>query len=467
MSNIEEVLIIKEQGCFYGINTDEVEQILRVQELTPMAMTPKAIRGLCSIEGSIISILDFSYLLDKSHELVDVEAFKARQVTVNSSQHNFSLLVSEVINSVEVDQELVEYVEDQEDVIVALLKHEDEIIQIISIDRLINEIALPSYVSKDVRDISVDDNGDTVASHLKRYLFFIMGEEQYALEVDAIREIISLPENFTSIAESNKEILGMMSLREDLLVVADLRIHYDFQAQECDKNRIIVSQYNGKHIGLLVDEIVDIQDVDIDNIEGMPENFKDKKINGVLNFDDKLISIVNTEVIRDLVAEQAHLISDQEKEEVKVKNVDAISLEVVVFKIGEEEFAFNIDDVSEIIDMTEITPVADSMEHIKGVINIRGQVISIASLYAILSLDENVELDQQIIVTEVNSNRVGFVVDKVNDVRGIYASELKEDNEDGKLFSNILQLEEGKRLVMMFDTTKLFESLALDEEDVA
>jgi len=464
---IEEVLIIKEQDCYYGINTNEVEQILRVQDLTPMAMTPKAIRGLCSIEGSIISVLDFSYLLDGSHDLVNSDSFKARQVTVNSQSHHFSLLVSEVINSVEVNQDLVEYVEDQEDVIVALLKHEDEIIQIISVDRLIKEISLPSYISKDVRDIASDESGNELASHLKRYLFFIMGEEQYALEVDAIREIISLPESFTSIAESNKEIIGMISLREDLLVVADLRIHYDFAIEACDKNRIIISQYNGKHIGLLVDEIVDIQDVEIDRIEGMPENFKDKKINGVLNMDDRLISIVNTEVIRDLVAEQAHLIGEQDKESTKVESADPINLEVVIFKMGNEEFAFNIDDVSEIIDMTEITPVADSLEYIKGVINIRGQVISIASLYTILGLKENENLDQQIIVTEVNGNRVGFVVDKVNDVRGIYDSELKEDEEDGKLFSNILQLEEGKRLVMMFDTTKLLASLELDSEAVA
>lgn len=464
---IEEVLIIKEQNCYYGINTNEVEQILRVQDLTPMAMTPKAIRGLCSIEGSIISVLDFSYLLDGSHDLVDTDAFKARQVTVNSTSHHFSLLVSEVINSVEVNQELMEYVEDQEDVIVALLKHEEEIIQIISIDRLIKEIALPSYVSKDVRDIASDDGESEVASHLKRYLFFVMGEEQYALEVDAIREIISLPESFTSIAESNKEILGMISLREDLLVVADLRVHYDFETHPCDKNRIIVSQYNGKHIGLVVDEIVDIQDVELNRIEGMPENFKDKKINGVLNMDDRLISIVNTEVIRDLVAEQSHLIGEQGKEETKVEGIDAIDLEVVVFKMGNEEFAFNIDDVSEIIDMTDITPVADSVDHIKGVINIRGQVISIASLYTILSLNENEDIDQQIIVTEVNGDRVGFVVDKVNDVRGISHSELKADEEDGRLFSNILQLEGGKRLVMMFDTTKLLASLELGSEAVA
>ena len=464
---IEEVLIVKEQGCYYGINTNEVEQILRVQDLTPMAMTPTAIRGLCSIEGSIISVLDFSYLLDKSHDLVDTDSFKARQVTVSSEKHHFSLLVSEVINSVEVNQELMEYVEDQDDVIVALLKHEDEIIQIISIDRLIKEIALPSYVSKDVRDISIEGKDNELASHLQRYLFFVMGEEQYALEVDAIREIISLPDNFTAIAESNKEILGMISLREDLLVVADLRIHYDFATHDCDKNRIIVSQYNGKHIGLVVDEIVDIQDVEIERIEGMPENFKDKKINGVLNMDDSLISIVNTEVVRDLVAEQAHLIGEPGKEETTVEGIDTINLEVVVFKMGSEEFAFNIDDVSEIIDITEITPVADSVDHIKGVINIRGQVISIASLYTILKLNEDDELDQQIIVTEVNGNRVGFVVDKVNDVRGIYDSELKDDEEDAKVFSNILQLEEGKRLVMMFDTTKLFASLELGSEVAA
>jgi len=463
---IEEVLIIKEQDCYYGIDTNEVEQILRVQDITPMAMTPKAIRGLCSIEGSIVSVLDFSFLLDASHELVDTQVFKARQVTVSSEEHHFSLLVSEVINSIEVDQESIEYVQDQDDVIVALLKHEDEIIQIISINRLVKDVALPSYVSKEIRDISSEDK-DELSSHLKRFLFFVMGEEQYALEVDAIREIIAIPESLTAIAESNKEILGMISLREDLLVVADLRIHYDFQAQDNDKNRIIVSQYNGKHIGLVVDDIVDIQDVDVERIEGMPENFKDKKINGVLNMDDKLISIVNTEVIRDLVAEQDHLISDKIAEGTRVDSSDPINLEVVVFKVESEEYAFNIDDVSEIIDMMEITPVADSVEHIKGVINIRGQVISIASLYKILQLKEDPKLDQQIIVTEVNGNRVGFVVDKVNDVRGIYDSEIKEGKEEGQLFSNILQLQEGKRLVMLFDTTELFSSLALESKEVA
>lgn len=464
---IEEVLIIKEQGCYYGINTEEVEQILRVMEVTPMAMTPKAIRGLCSIEGSIVCTLDFSYLLDKAANFVDENAFKARQVTLRTDKHHFSLLVSEVINSVEVDQSRVEYVEESEDVIVALFKHEEEIIQIISIERLIKEIALPTYVSKEVREISVDASDEKQQSHFKRYLFFVMGKERYALEVDAIREIISMPKSFTAIAESEKEIRGMISLREDLLVVADLRLYYDFAVEESEKNRIIVSQHLGRHIGLAVDEIVDIQDVEINCIEGLPENFKDKKISGVLHLDDELISIVNTEVIRTLVNEQSHLISDKVKAE-QVKHIaDETSLEVVIFQMANEEYAFNIDDVSEIIDMTEITPVADSLEHIKGVINIRGQVISIASLYGVLNFKEDKQLDRKIIVTNVKGNSIGFVVDRVNDVMGIEQKEIKNSEEENRLFSNILQLQEGKRLVLMFDTNTLLSSLKLDKKSVA
>jgi len=464
---IEEVLIIKEQDCYYGINTNEVEQILRVQDLTPMAMTPKAIRGLCSIEGSIVSVLDFSTLLDGRKKPVEESAFKARQVTINTKDHHFSLLVSEIINSVEAKQEDMEYVEDKDDVIVALLKYKDDIIQVISIDKLIKDISLPSYVSKDVRDVNTETDEEGVNSHLKRFLFFIMGDEQYALEVDSIREIIALPESFTTIAESNKEIVGMISLRDDLLVVADLREYYDFKNETTDKNRIIVSQYKGRHIGLIIDDIVDIQDVEMSKIEGMPENFKDKKINGVLHLNDNLISIVNTDVIKTLVTEQAHLITDKEQEKETVIGNEAIALEVVIFQMGGEEYAFNIDDVSEIIDITEITPVADSVEHIKGVINIRGQVISIASLYGILGLEENEEIDQQIIVTEVNKHRVGFVVDRVNDVRGIMNDEIKDEEDSKRMFNSILQLEEGKRLVMMFDTEKLFSSLALDKEEAA
>jgi len=463
---IEEVLIIKEQGCYYGVNTDEVEQILRVQDLTPMAMTPKAIRGLCSIEGSIVCALDFSTLLDGRKKEVDVQDFKARQVTIHTQEHTFSLLVSEVINSVEINQELVEYVEDQDDVIVALLKHEDDIVQIISIDKLIKDITLPSYVTKDVRDVSRDADEES-KSYIQRYLFFMMGAEQYALEVDSIREIIAVPESFTAIAESNKEILGMMSLRDDLLVVADLRKYYDFEASLEEKNRIIVSQSKGRHIGLVVDEIVDIQDVELSNIEGMPENFKDKKINGVLHLNEQLISVVNTDVVRTLVKEQSHLIGEKNQEVEEATAVNDDHIEVVIFKMADEEYAFDIDDVSEIIDMTEITPVADSIEHIKGVINIRGQVISIASLYTILNLKENEDVDQQIIITDVDGTRVGFVVDKVNDVRGIDSDEINADDEKGRIFSNILQLDGGERLVMMFDSKILLESIDLSEKDVA
>ncbi len=464
---IQEILIIKELGCYYGVNTEEVEQILRVQDLTPMAMTPKAIRGLCSIEGSIVCTLDFSYLLDEKKPLVNEAAFKARQVTIQGKNYHFSLLVSEVINSVEVDQSKMEYVDDKEDPIVALYKYEDEIIQVVSIATLIKDIRLPSYTSKEVRDISVDGGNKEKHSHLKRFLFFTMASEKYALEVDAIREIIAIPEHFTAIAESSSEILGMMSLREDLLVVADLRSYYDLDVVNSEKNRIIVSQHLGRHIGLVVDEIVDIQDVEIDKIEGMPENFQDKKIGGVLHMNDSLISLVNTEVIRTLVNEQSHLITDQEKEEQIKQTSEDVNLEVVIFKMANEEYAFNIDDVSEIIDMTAITPIADAQEHIKGVINIRGQVISIASLYGILKLKENVELDQKIIVTKIKGNSIGFVVDKVNDVMGINDSEIKVEDEPQRLFSNILQLDKGKRLVLMFDTNVLLSSLSLNKQGAA
>ena len=156
--------------------------------------------------------------------------------------------------------------------------------------------------------------------------------------------------------------------------------------------------------------------------------------------------------------------SYQAKKEAEAKqNREEDELEVVIFKMADEEYAFNIDDVSEIIDMTDITPVADSVKHIKGVINIRGQVISIASLYGILDFVENTDLDQKIIVTNVQGNSIGFVVDKVNDVRGIADSEIKKEEDNNRLFSNILQLEKGKRLVMMFDTNVLLSSLHLDK----
>ncbi len=101
--------------------------------------------------------------------------------------------------------------------------------------------------------------------------------------------------------------------------------------------------------------------------------------------------------------------------EAKQETLDLIQL--VSFKIAEEEFGVNILIVQEINKMTEITKVPNSPDFIEGVINLRGRVIPVVNLRIKMGLkNKEYDKDTRIIIVEVAGKTVGFLVDSVSEV---------------------------------------------------
>lgn len=63
-----------------------------------------------------------------------------------------------------------------------------------------------------------------------------------------------------------------------------------------------------------------------------------------------------------------------------IARVQGAELQLVVFRIGDEEFGVTIDRVREIIPMAPITSIPRAPQSIKGVIDLRGSVIPILDL---------------------------------------------------------------------------------------
>ena len=92
-------------------------------------------------------------------------------------------------------------------------------------------------------------------------------------------------------------------------------------------------------------------------------------------------------------------------------------LQIVTFKVGEEEFSVSILKVQEIIRMSEITKVPRSPDFVEGVINLRGRVIPVIDLRKRfgLPLVERSE-EARTIVVDSAGNVVGLIVDSVTEV---------------------------------------------------
>lgn len=134
-------------------------------------------------------------------------------------------------------------------------------------------------------------------------------------------------------------------------------------------------------------------------------------------------------------------------------------LQLVSFHIGEEEFGIDILIVKEIIRMIDITRVPNTHSYVHGVINLRGKVVPIIDLRKRLDMpSKDISQDTRIIVIELESNMIGFIVDQVNEVININSLITEEPPQystsiNSDFIKSIAKLED--RLLILLDLKKI------------
>ena len=279
-----------------------------------------------------------------------------------------------------------------------------------------------------------------------------MANEKFAINIEYLREIILADSDYTEVSGSSKEVLGLITLRDEILTVIDLRTYFGFKTVDTDKNRILICSSDNKRIGLLVDEIIDIKNYSDKDIEYMNDSFEDKKISGVIHDNESLISFFDNEILEKLFIENESFIEHDISNITNIEN-ENISMEVIVFKLSGKEYAFEVENVAEIIDIVDSTKIAFTDEIIDGIINIRGQIVTIVSLFKKLNIPTVINEDSKIIICNMHDTRIGFIVDSVSDILDVKFNEIKEENDE--IFTGVLHLENGKRLVLSMDIDKI------------
>jgi two-component system chemotaxis response regulator CheV len=99
--------------------------------------------------------------------------------------------------------------------------------------------------------------------------------------------------------------------------------------------------------------------------------------------------------------------------------------QVVVFLLGNQYFAINVDKTREILRWPGARDVPQTHRAMKGITTIRGEVIPLIDLRAYLEIEPKVDLDSsKLIVAEFNKMKLGFVVDAVDRIYRINSDEL-------------------------------------------
>jgi purine-binding chemotaxis protein CheW len=146
----------------------------------------------------------------------------------------------------------------------------------------------------------------------------------------------------------------------------------------------------------------------------------------------------------------------------------------LTFTLDEEEYGIGILKIKEIIGMMPITPVPQTPEHVKGVINLRGRVIPVVDLRLRFGMD-SIDYNERtcIIVVEIDGRAgtvmIGIVVDSVSEVLNIKAEEIEDTPTFGtKLNTDYIlgmaKMEGGVKILLDIDKVLGNDEMALLKE---
>jgi purine-binding chemotaxis protein CheW len=119
------------------------------------------------------------------------------------------------------------------------------------------------------------------------------------------------------------------------------------------------------------------------------------------------------------------MIQKEEKEEHKHIDEHPI-IQLIVFVAGNEEFGVPIDAVREIIKVGTITPIPDTADFIKGIINVRGEIVTTIDVKSRFSLPAKKNTTaKHMVVSKQGDSLYGLLVDEVIEVLRIQQNDLK------------------------------------------
>lgn len=127
--------------------------------------------------------------------------------------------------------------------------------------------------------------------------------------------------------------------------------------------------------------------------------------------------------------------------------------QIIVFTLGEKHYAVHSDQVEEISKMMDSTVVPNAPKHIRGLINLRGNVVALVNLSELLRLKEK-ECYNNIVIMNKEDEKIGILVTEVKEVLKIQDEDIEKVSGDGKNgVVGIIQL--GGNLVNYIDLERI------------
>jgi len=462
----------------FGIDIMNVQEIIRIPSITVVPQAPPYVEGVTNLRGEILPVLDTRVKFGMEQAERDVSS---RVIVVDVQGKKVGLSVDEVSEVLRVESNRIEatptIVADIDmSTISGVVKINDEK-KLVMILEAGNLCTMEQTQRKETLSKNAVKDSDKRESEQKleevQLVSFLLGNEEFALEIEHVREIIRYPE-IVKVPNLPEYIKGVISLRDTLMPIIDMRIKLDTGNDEIgDSTRVVVVDADNTRIGLVVDRVYEVTRIAKDTIFAPPQALSGEggeQLQGIARVDGgkRIIMLLDP---RDIVSqEELQDIGTLENSEAAIGEEEGLLNEIdeeqmVVFRLDGEQYGVRITQVQEINRLTKITKVPRAPRFVEGVINLRGDVIPVIDLrkrFEIESKDYN-EFTR-VIVSDINKKKIGIIVDEVLEVLRVArklvedAPDILQNQEIHSFMDGIANLE--KRMIMMLN----LENILVEKE---
>jgi purine-binding chemotaxis protein CheW len=323
--------------------------------------------------------------------------------------------------------------------------------------------------------VALQDSG-AEASH---FVVFDIADGQFAFPLNAVAEIVRIP-RLAQMPLGPRSLLGLANLHGAVVPIVGLRGLLSSPESPLNDNMRVIVIDRGSPVGFVVDRIVNLAAVAPNRVEnddaragGVDPGLLDGIIKGAEGA--SIIKILNPDrLLRDEFGQLGaplQRIATGASVSLGAASAATIALErrvsLVSFELGNQEYAFPLERVREIIQLpNQVSEVARSENAVLGVVTLRDSLLPLVSLRALLGLPVESGQDEpgKVVVLPMGQGAVGVVADRTREILHVdpamiepAPSLLTRGDGDAEITS-ICRLDNGKRLVAVLSPDHLFRS---------
>lgn len=465
----------------FAVEMAPVQEIIRVPNTVRVPLAPPALEGLSNLRGKVLPIILLRRVFNFALQPFD-DATRALVIDLGQP---LGFVVDKVSSVISVDPSQIASVEEVRSAIDAKLL--SGVIRHPGLKTMIMVLNFKQLIADEFREISelsqqqamrsalnhhVEPSSDTdedAMSDERQLVSFCVDGQEYAVDIADVQEIVQVPEHMVKVPNVAGHVLGLMTLREQLLPLVSLRHMFNLSVRALDeRSRVVVVGTKGGAVGIVTDAVSEVLRVPQSLIDEMPQllassgGFSEISQICRLSQSQRMVSIIDVRALFQASAIQQALLEVQEMQQQsqieEVTNaVDDDEEQVVVFQLAQGEFGVPIESVQEIVRIPEeLTSVPKSPFFIEGIINLRGLVLPVVDQRKRLGLDAIERHDRQrIMVFVLGGVRTGFIVDAVTEVLKIPKKLIETSPtlsaEQAKLLGRVANLAAQKRMIQLIE----------------